>query len=387
MFRILLVTIVLAFDVLPVGAADVVLQKVVALEGPVVRLGDVAKIKSDDPQEAARLATLPLMPAPGPGRRRFVRMREVQDLVVAHGEELRALNFRGELIVEVSATAVTPPATSQPTDRRAAWAGSSAASSANMNGVELAVVKQAAAEPRLTDGQKLEAHNYLKRAIVEHLTRQSGRNAEWQLAFEASEANLAKVLEAKSALQCSGGVSPWTGPQRLVVSFSTSRGPVRVRLEVDIRVEHEVIVAARSIEPGQVITAADLAIEKWTTLPQQSLRRQLAASLESLVGMEATKSIQEGAAIYSDDYRPQLLVKKGQEIAVSTSGGGIRVRVIARARQDGARGELIGVESLEGKEPFQAVVTGPREATVFTGAAMDRKEKVVEQPFRKLRQK
>ena len=51
-------------------------------------------------------------------------------------------------------------------------------------------------------------------------------------------------------------------------------------------------------------------------------------------------------------------MKRGEEIAVYARGGGIQVRTVARARQDGARGELIGVESLEAKEPFDAVVTG-----------------------------
>ena len=110
MFRLLIVTLVLAFDVLPVGAADVVIQKVVALEGTVVRLGDVAKIKSDDKHEAARLESLPLMPSPGVGRRRFVRMREVQDLVAATGENMESLNFRGELVVEVASSKTAQPA-------------------------------------------------------------------------------------------------------------------------------------------------------------------------------------------------------------------------------------------------------------------------------------
>jgi flagella basal body P-ring formation protein FlgA len=386
LFRLLIVTLVLAFDVLPVGAADIVIQKVVALEGTVVRLGDVAKIKSDNKQEAARLEALALMPAPGAGRRRFVRMREVQDLVAATGENMDSLNFRGELVVEVASSKTAQPAATQSVDRRAVWAGTSAASSANMNEVQQASIDKAAAGPRLTEGQVNEARNYLQQAIIEHLTRQTGRRADWQLSFDTDEANLAKVLETKSAIRCAGGMSPWTGPQRFVLSIDTAKGPVRVRLEVDVTLEHEVVVSVRPIERGQIITAADVAIQKWTALPQQTSRRQVATSLDSLIGMEATKAIQEGEAIYSDDFRAQLLVKKGQEIAVSTSGGGIRVRVIARAKQDGARGELITVESLEGKEPFQAVVSGPREATVFTGAAPPREDKVAEQPFRKLRQ-
>jgi flagella basal body P-ring formation protein FlgA len=80
-------------------------------------------------------------------------------------------------------------------------------------------------------------------------------------------------------------------------------------------------------------------------------------------------------------------VKRGEEIAVYARGGGIQVRTLARAREDGARGELIGVESLEEKVPFDAVVTGLREAVVFSGSPAPEDKKVVQRPFRKLRQK
>lgn len=385
LFRILLATLVVALDVLPVGATEVVLQRVVELDSAVVHLGDVAKLKTRDAQEAARLAAIPLMPSPAPGRRRFVRMREVQDLVAAHGENMGDLAFRGELVVEIAASAVAEPAAAPKADRRAVWAGTSAASSPNMNGVRQAAIDKAAEGPRLLESEALEAHNYLKRAIVEHLNRQSGHKGDWQVEFDANEADLAKVLDAKTALQCSGGVLPWTGLQRLVVAFSTGHGPIRVRLEVNVTVEHPVVVAARPIERGQVITAADVAVEQWSTLPRESPRHQLLDSLESLVGMEATRAIQEGDAIYSDEFRPQLLINKGEEIVVYARGSGIQVRSIARARQDGARGELINVESLEGKEPFQAVVSGVREAVVFTGTSIAKEEKIVEQPFSRLR--
>jgi flagella basal body P-ring formation protein FlgA len=362
----------------------VVIQKVVELKGTVVRLGDVAKVKADDKQESERLASLTLMPAPGPGRRRFLRMREVQDLVAAHGEDMGSLNFRGERIIEVATAAEVKPALPPATDRRAILTGTSVAPPANM--AAIAPDAPQSEGPRLTEAKSIEAYNYIKRAVVEHLVRQSGRNSDWQVVFEVSPVDLAKVLDAKTALQCSGGVLPWTGNQRLVVAFATSRGPVRIRFEAIVTVEHTVIVAAQPIERGHVITAADVAVAKWTTLPKETPRHQLAVSLESLIGMEATGAVQAGDALYSDDYRAQLLVRKGDEIAVYARGGGIQVRTIARARQDGARGELIGVESLDAKEPFDAVVTAAREAVVFTGTTIAKEEKVVEQPFRKLRQ-
>ncbi|MEX2093631.1 MAG: flagellar basal body P-ring formation chaperone FlgA [Pirellulales bacterium] len=385
LFRILLATIVVALNVLPIGAAEIVLQAVVVPRGTVVRLGDVAKVEADDKQEAARLAAIPLLPAPGPGRQRFLRMREVQDLLATHGEDLRALDFRGELVVEIAPPAASQAATMPKADRRAVWSGTSAATAASMT--EAAEPQPIQREPRLTEAQSKEAQNYIERAVIEHLNRSGGRKADWKMSLQVTEVDLAKVLTAKSALRCSGGVSPWTGQQRLVVAFSTERGPVRVRLTADVTLTQAIVVATQPIERGHVITAADVAVEEWDNPPTETGRRKRAESLESLIGMEAARPIQAGDAIFSDDFRPQLLVKRGEEIAVYARGGGIQVRTIARAKQDGARGELIGVESLDAKEPFDAVVVGPREAVVFTASAAPTREKVVEQPFRKLRQK
>ena len=331
MLRALFASMVVALDVWPVSAADVVLQAVVVPRGNVVRLGDVAKVKADDKQESLRLAAIPLLPAPAPGRRRFVRMREVQDLLAAGGEDMRSLNFRGEKVVEIASAATDQAATRSTADRRAVWAGTSAVAAASMTGDAESVAADASREPRLSEAQAKQAQNYIERAVIEHLNRYGGHKPEWKVALNVSPVDLAIVYNAKTALRCSGGVSPWTGRQRLVVAFSTDRGPVRVRLEADITATRAVVVATRPIERGHVITAADVAVAEWDSLPPTTSRRKLVESLDSLIGMEAARPIQEGDAIFSDDFRPQILVKRGDELAVYARGGGIQVRTIARA--------------------------------------------------------
>ena len=68
----------------------------------VVTLGDVAYVLSNDPAESEALKAVELFPAPPPGQRRLVRMRQIQDLLllrgvdlVAHSLTLRTLNTRG----------------------------------------------------------------------------------------------------------------------------------------------------------------------------------------------------------------------------------------------------------------------------------------------------
>src|SRR6185295_1717437 len=67
------------------AATDVKLREKVAPHGSVVRLDDVAEIATADRQQARQLGALPLMPAPAPGTERFLRTREIQDMLSAQG--------------------------------------------------------------------------------------------------------------------------------------------------------------------------------------------------------------------------------------------------------------------------------------------------------------
>jgi len=370
----------------PAVAADVVLRSEVVPESVVIRLGDVADVKAVSQKEADRLAALPLLPAPARGTHRFLRMREVQDLLSAHGEELNRLNFQGEILVQIN-----PPRVSAPTvvaahlgrthsDREAIWAGKVIPARASQP-VEAKPVAPAASAAQIEEVQAI-----LNRLVTEYLSRTSGRKAEWRATFRVDVADIAKVLSAKSPLECSGGKSPWTGKQRLAISFTGDKGPVRVNVYADVSATQEVVAAIQPIERGHVLTAADVEVQQWENVPVNRGREPV-DSIDSLIGMEATRSIQAGDLLALGDVRSPLLVKRGEEITVYARGGGIQVRTIARAREDGARGELIGVESLEEREPFDAVVTGMREAVVFSGSAAPESEKVVKRPFSKLRQK
>lgn len=384
--HLLVASIVLTLEVLPVSAAEIAIRPMAVPRGAVVVLGDVANVRGANAAETARLEAIPLLPAPISGRPKFLRMREVQDLLAVSGEDMRELNFRGELVVEIAPAPGSENVRTLKVDRRAVWAGTSVAVPAGaVEMVESQFVKRRVAEPKLTATQMDDVKHQIEGVIFEHLNRYAARKAEWQMAVEVKPADMATVLDAKTPLKCSGGISPWTGRQRFVIAFSTERGEVRIRVVANITATQLVVVAVRPIERNRVITAADVAVEPRSNELASTSHRALADSIEAVIGLEAARAIEAGDVIYRDDARPQLLVKRGEEITVIARGGGIRVRTTARAKQDGARGDLINVESLEAKEPFSAVVTGTREAVVFTGGTTVANEKVAERPFHKLR--
>src|SRR5262249_27996668 len=93
-----------------VAAIDVQLRDRVAPHGSVVRLGDVAEIRTPNRQDARQLAALPLMPAPAPGTERFLRTREIEDMLAAQGGDIGGLHFIGAEQVVVSPADAAKPA-------------------------------------------------------------------------------------------------------------------------------------------------------------------------------------------------------------------------------------------------------------------------------------
>ena len=77
------------------AAVEIKLRDCVQANNSVIRLSDVADIAGASPTQARKLAALPLMPAPAEGGQRFLRKREIEDLLVAHGVDLRALSVNG----------------------------------------------------------------------------------------------------------------------------------------------------------------------------------------------------------------------------------------------------------------------------------------------------
>jgi flagella basal body P-ring formation protein FlgA len=355
-------------------AAVIALRPQAMPESTVVRLGDVADVRAESSQEAARLAALPLMPAPAAGTRRYLRMREVQDLLAAHGEELGRLNFRGETVIEVASPAAVDPTADDEQGitrerRRAAWLGTASATVAPVS------IQQPTA-------RLVELRDELRRIIVAHLERTAGQEGQWHVEPKVSNRHLQLLPAAASPPSCEGGKPPWTGAQRFIISFPTAQGDAKFAVAAEVTRPQSVVVAVRPIERGGVVTAAHVEVQERDDLPPAVGRRVPIESVEGLLGMEAARVIQAGQVIFSDDVQAPLLVKRGEEVTVYARGGGIQVRTLARARQDGARGELVPVESLETRERYDAVVVGLRAAVVFGGGTAPTAD-VAERPLRR----
>jgi flagellar basal body P-ring formation protein FlgA len=343
----------------PASAADIALRAAATPSGTVVRLGDVAEIKADSKQETDRLAAMPLMPAPAPGTARYLRMREVQDLLAAHGENMDQLRFKGELLVAVAAdSADEKPATDSPKSdaqnaHRAAW------------GAGIATVATTASSSESNAGK---LRDQLSRRVIDYLNHSSGQSGAWHVTLNVPSQQLATLPADPSTWAISGGTAPWTGKQRILVSFAGGQHADSFTAPVDVSLPMPVAVAIRSIERGAVVTAADVEIQQLDIAPVSAGRASPVSSIEKLLGMEATRAIRPGDVVMSDAVQPPVLVKRGDSVTVYARGGGIQVRTIARAKENGSLGQPVQLESSETHKSYDAVVTGMREAVVFAGS-------------------
>jgi flagella basal body P-ring formation protein FlgA len=347
------------------GADTLTLRERVAMRGPVVRLADVAEIDAGEAGREQRLAALPLMPAPAAGTQRFLRRREIADLLAAHGIDLGGVQFEGPDQVEIT----TAPGNGQATHSAGV---SGIAEGMNRHAAVLAGRLGASRGTDTPSGEAAAMQAQISRLIEAYLATKTDQAANWRVSLELADRHLALLASATAVPVVQGGNAPWTGRQRFLLALETRAGLVHVPIYADVEATSKpVVVAVQPLARGELITAAHLERKAVDHLPAVSERRVPVESLEAVIGMEARQAIRAGEVLYTDHLQAPVLVRRGEVISVSSSTGGIRVRTTARARQDGAQGELVQLESLATRERFEARVTGPREAAVFAPTRVD----------------
>jgi flagella basal body P-ring formation protein FlgA len=302
-------------------AAEAILRPRVEASSAVVRLGDLAEIEGASARDAARLADRIVTLAPPPGETRYLRRPEILDLLSAEG--LDDVTLAGSEVVEVRR-------------RRAASAGG-----------------DDAAPRRSHSAAAVEA------AIVAYLAEVSGHGL-WKAEVAADNRALDR-LPAGLPLRAEGGLEPWTGRQEFQIGGGDASPPVAVFARVT-RTEHAV-VAVRSVERGQLLTANDVELQEL----DQRLPPLACRTLDDALGREARQALRPGTVVQTSQVHAPTVVRRGETVAVVARAEGVSVKALGQAREDGGLGDLIQVESTDGRrrERFMARVVGRKQCEVY----------------------
>lgn len=316
----------------PIGAAELRLKPTAEVTGSLVLLGDLAEVLSSDAAAAATLATIELFPAPATGTSRYVRLRELQDLLHFRGVNLVDHRFSGASLVEVRSGGALPA--ERPT-------------------APLGMAQQRLASQRAA------------KAILDHLRTVAGATDTWLVRVQLDEQQAKRIVVHDARLSASGGTPPWTAAQRFHLEWDAGNESGTFIVDVEVEAPRQVVVATRALARGALVNADDVRLE---AAAGDSVDTGPCTSLDEVLGKEAIRAIRAGQWLTADDVRAPIVVRRGDVITVYVRSPGVQVRTTARAKQDGALGDLISVESLLDRRSYYAQVSGIQTAEVYARA-------------------
>ena len=119
------------------------------------------------------------------------------------------------------------------------------------------------------------------------------------------------------------------------------------------------------VERGQLVRASDIEIRD----QEGNLSSQSLVDLDRAIGKEAIRTLRPESVVRESDLRAPWQIRKGETVSVVVRTGGIAVGTRAIAKQNGAMGDLISVETIADKpadkQRLNVSVSGPGEATIF----------------------
>jgi flagella basal body P-ring formation protein FlgA len=120
-----------------------------------------------------------------------------------------------------------------------------------------------------------------------------------------------------------------------------------------------VVVAARSIEMGEVIKAEDLREEVSARHDARAV-----SDASSVVGMRAARPIGKGNIVKASYVDDKVSVRKGETILLIARRGNLKLTAKGRAIEDGVLGSEVKVENSISGKILNAKIIGPGEAVV-----------------------
>lgn len=112
----------------------------------------------------------------------------------------------------------------------------------------------------------------------------------------------------------------------------------------------------RQVMPGETIDQSDIA---WVRLAKRRLSKNIVRSKQALVGMTPRRPLAVNQPVRLGDIQRPLMVRKGSQVSVTYRTGNLTIMSIARALENGARGDVIRIMNTRSNQALEGVVTGP----------------------------
>ena len=137
--------------------------------------------------------------------------------------------------------------------------------------------------------------------------------------------------------------------------------PWSLHVQVTISIYKNVLVAARTLQKGDILTEADIKLARHDLA---SLAYGYFETKDRGIGLKVKKR-----ALANDVLTPSMLkqpkvIKRGQKISILAVSGSMEVRMMGEAMNDGAIGDRIKVMNLKSRQKIEGIVITSAEVKV-----------------------
>jgi flagellar basal body P-ring formation protein FlgA len=117
-----------------------------------------------------------------------------------------------------------------------------------------------------------------------------------------------------------------------------------------------VVVTARPLQKGTVITAQDITLKEFELT---RIHQPFFDDPEHVVGKELRRSLAAGSILTAHKLAVPKAVKRGQHVIILAKNKGMQIRMMGAAMSDGAIGQTIGVRNISSNRIIQGMIKGP----------------------------
>ncbi len=154
-----------------------------------------------------------------------------------------------------------------------------------------------------------------------------------------------------------------TNPTYLTGNFFFTvdgKGVGRARVTAQVELSVEVVVAARSLRRGHVLSENDLSLG-WVPFSQT---RGTLTEIDLAVGAALKSHLAAGEPLEERDLGKNILVRRGDTVSIVARQGGLKVTASGEAREEGSMGETISVINLNSKKIITGRIIGPSQVEI-----------------------
>jgi flagella basal body P-ring formation protein FlgA len=316
--------VVLALLCAPAAAQTVQLWPTCTVQGPRIMLADVARLQGFTAADQERLGRLAIAAAAAPGGELVIHLDELRQDLRTAGVNLASIWIKGASACTVHTAAALPPAVIGPPD----------------SGDTLALV--------------------VRRRLEEAV---QPRDGDLELVFDAADQRLLDLSSPPYDFDLQLTRPAGLGPVDVRVGIRRGQEPAQPhRLRVQVSLRRDVVVAAHSLERGQVVRPDDVTLARRSF---QNLEAVGMTRLDDVIGQEARRAVHGGEMLRRGDLRSVELVRRQELICVQSHDGGILIECAGRALQNGCLGDVVEVRNESSGQTYSARVSGLRQAEVI----------------------